>query len=321
MSSQAPFFHYLYFLFTFSSFVSVNIPQKGVFYLAMRHGFTEIDFPVMDSIERIRRACGHVQSSHSFVSLFLWRNAMELSVRIVDDAFVVACGGDFFFPCGGEMQKKAFIEEILCSNAGNSASAPRFLYCSAGDCDFCRSYFPDVFSILPDHACDEYIYDRAEQTEMRGKKFAYQRAKINKALRSGNLFSTALCAGNLPVARSITLDWAKRRSADSADVMQTLEAIENFDSLFLYGNILFRDSVPVGFNMGSFITEDTFDIHIAKTLEDDVDALMKLELYKALPDRVKYINREEDLGISGLRIHKRDAQPCAFNEIYTLCQQ
>ena len=45
---------------------------------------------------------------------------------------------------------------------------------------------------------------------------------------------------------------------------------------------------------------------------------MKLYLYQSLPEKVAIINREEDLGIRGLAIHKQDAQPCGFNDTYIL---
>lgn len=285
----------------------------------MRSAFVGISLSVKGEIERIRKSFGHVQASHAFVGLFLWRDSMRLSVSFGDDAFLVACGGDFFFPCGSERGKRLFISEILASYDPGE-DFPELLYASADDVEFCRRFFPGEFCEFADENSREYIYDRAEQIQMSGKKFAYQRAKVNRARRAGQCVSLSLCEKTLPVARDIALEWAERRGDDSGDLEQTLEALENFEALCLYGNILVQNSVPVGFNMGSFIAEDTFDIHISKTLADDVDALMKLELYKSLPDRVKYINREEDLGITGLRVHKQDAQPCAFNEIYRICR-
>ena len=98
----------------------------------------------------------------------------------------------------------------------------------------------------------------------------------------------------------------------------TLRALGYLEELSLVGNLLYLDGEAIGFDLGAMIAPDTLDNHIAKTLRDDVDALMKLLWYETLPENVKIINREEDLGIRGLRIHKQDAQPIGFNDTYTL---
>jgi hypothetical protein len=49
---------------------------------------------------------------------------------------------------------------------------------------------------------------------------------------------------------------------------------------------------PLAFALGTAITEDTFDLHISKTLEDDIDCYLKWELFRRLPENIRYINRK-----------------------------
>ncbi|MBR6768200.1 MAG: DUF2156 domain-containing protein [Clostridia bacterium] len=274
--------------------------------------FVSLTLDMRERIDTIRKAYCHTASSHAFVSLYLWRNSMELSVSFWDDAFLVKCENGYFFPCGKE-EDVLFLVKTVWENEPDA----RFFYAREEDKLLCERAFGDAVFCEFDSASREYLYLRSEQIEMKGKKFTYQRAKVNKARRLGEITSCELTESLVPIAKAITEEWAAKRE-DKGDFAETLEALDNMRSLGMYGNLLYLDGSPIGFNLGSFLSDDSFDIHIAKTLCDDVDTLMKLELYLSLPERVVIINREEDLGIRGLAIHKQDAQPCGFNDTYIL---
>lgn len=265
-----------------------------------------------DGIENARRLAGHVASSHAFTSLFLWTEEKGYTVSFEKNAFLVKEGDTYFFPCGERESVTALVRAVVAEN-GRAV----FRYARKEDVALCREVLGEGFRVEYDAASREYLYDRAEQIAMTGKRFQYQRAKCNKARRLGDMRSLPLTVDNRADAYFITDEWEKRR-ADSADAAMTRRALSYLDELSLIGNILYLDNQPIGFDLGAMITPDTLDNHIAKTLRDDVDALMKLLWYEALPEYVTVINREEDLGIRGLAIHKQDAQPIAFNDTYTL---
>ena len=274
--------------------------------------FEELTLADRDAIE-LRRAAGkHKASSHAFTSLFLWAKEKGYTVAFCQNAFVVKEGERYFFPCGDTPSVLTALGDIL-------KQEPNAVFCYAREEDLAlvREVYGDAVVIEHDAASREYLYDRSEQIEMKGKKFTYQRAKCNKARRLGEIVSRPLTKDNAEDAKAITKIWASRREGD-ADTRVTARALKYREALGLIGNILYLDGEPIGFDLGAMIAEDTLDNHIAKTLRDDVDALMKLLWYEALPESVTVINREEDLGIRGLMIHKQDAQPTGFNETYTL---
>ena len=263
-------------------------------------------------IERARALAGHTASSHAFTSLFLWKEEKGYTVCFEKDAFLVKEGDSYFFPCG---EREAVISLLRAALDENPRAV--FRYAREEDVTLCQALFGEGFRAEYDAASREYLYDRAEQIAMPGKRFQYQRAKCNKARRLGEMRSVALTAENRADADFIIDEWEKKRS-DSADAAMARRALSLIGELSLIGNILYLDGQPIGFDLGAMIAPDTLDNHIAKTLRDDVDALMKLLWYEALPECVTVINREEDLGIRGLAIHKQDAQPIAFNDTYTL---
>jgi len=274
--------------------------------------FEKLSLSHRQAIEEARRIAGHTASSHAFTSLFLWCEEKGYTVSFEQNAFLVKEGDSYFFPCGEREAVATLLRAVLSED-------PRavFRYAREEDVALARELFQDGFRAEYDVASREYLYDRAEQIAMPGKRFQYQRAKCNKARRLGEISSKPLTLENREDALFITNEWAKGRD-DPADAAMTRRALSYIGELSLIGNILYLDGQPIGFDLGSMIAPDTLDNHIAKTLRDDVDTLMKLLWYESLPDTVRIINREEDLGIRGLAIHKQDAQPIAFNDTYTL---
>lgn len=274
--------------------------------------FVPLSLDMSERIDAIRAAYCHKASSHAFVSLYLWRGSMRLSVCFLGEAFLVKSEKGYFFPCGKEEDVLSLVKAVW-----EKEPDALFHYAREEDKLLCERVYGDRVLCEFDAPSREYLYLRTEQIEMKGKKFTYQRAKVNKAKRLGEVKSLPLDASLVPTAKEISKTWAKRRS-DDGDLYETLEALDHLEELMLFGNMLFLDGEPVGFNLYSRISQDTVDNHIAKTLRDDVDTLMKLEFYLTLDEAVTYINREEDLGIKGLAIHKQDAQPCGFNDTYIL---
>ena len=274
--------------------------------------FEKISLSHKERIESCRRVSLHTASSHAFTSLFLWSEEKGYTVAFCGDAFVIKDDAGYFFPCGDEQSVLMALGEIL-----ESEPAAAFRFAREEDVLLATRTYGEQVRVTFDDASREYLYDRIEQIEMKGKRFQYQRAKCNKARRLGEILSRPLTKENLSDAVKITKAWAERRE-DKGDTDMTLRALGYLEELSLVGNLLYLDGEAIGFDLGAMIAPDTLDNHIAKTLRDDVDALMKLLWYETLPENVKIINREEDLGIRGLRIHKQDAQPIGFNDTYTL---
>ena len=77
------------------------------------------------------------------------------------------------------------------------------------------------------------------------------------------------------------------------------------------GGVIRVDGKVEGFTIGSRINSDTMDTHIEKAnseINGAYTAVMN-EFAKSASNDFTYINREEDLGIEGLRRSKRSYYP------------
>lgn len=89
-------------------------------------------------------------------------------------------------------------------------------------------------------------------------------------------------------------------------------AFEHWDDFELIGGILKEGDSVFGFTYGSGVYEDIFAVHIEKADRNIVGAYpaLAVALAKMLPEKYKVLNREEDLGVPGLRKAKEDWFPC-----------
>ena len=144
--------------------------------------FREITLLDQEPIGALRAAAGHVTSSHAFVSLYLWRKTLSLSVAYRRNAFLVRMGekSDFFFPCGEREDVLSLLSEIfseqkdarffyarkedllLASHLSEKGSSESFFTASGEE----KADTRHLLTARRTPEAREYLYDRAEQIAM-----------------------------------------------------------------------------------------------------------------------------------------------------------
>ncbi len=187
----------------------------------------------------------------------------------------------------------------------------------------------------------DYIYRTEDLAALSGKKYGKKRNHIKqfKAKRPGWRFEP-LTSGNLQDAREIEEKWLEEVLAFDADnaggdqpsaaVRADLQiekeiifsALENFDCFEkdcgMTGGLLYVDDKPAAFCVASLLSAAVTDVHFEKCLfefaRDGGYAVINNEFSKSV--KTEFINREEDLGIEGLRKAKLSYYPEEILEKY-----
>lgn len=162
----------------------------------------------------------------------------------------------------------------------------------------------------------DYLYDAASLATLAGKKLHGKRGHINAFCAAHQWEVRPLTAADFPACRDILARWSEGR--EDADVEEegkaVLTSIQHFDTLGLCGILLIADGTPAAFTIGSTVTKDTFCVHFEKALADFPGAypLIAREFVRYVLEKnpeIRFINREDDAGVPGLRTSKLSWRP------------
>lgn len=284
------------------------------------HYIGEIRPGLRERVERLRYASLHELSSHAFSSLYLWRKHMGLTLYLAEDFFTVKCDvrgkNTWFFPCGSEAGKRAFVERHLGEEDFS------LCYLREADQGFLERLFPGRFWIRPEEEASEYLYDRREYETISGGRFSNMRKQIRRLEREHSLKVERLCGENIGAARAILEGGLHIPEGMHSSMLRitdvAADALTNRRELGIDGILVFVDQLAQSFALGFPLTGDTVDgcIECSNTAVHGLSYFTKREFFLSCGDQYRYMNAEEDLGIPGLRMAKRHMAPVRLNMVW-----
>lgn len=257
---------------------------------------------------------------YSFANQFLWGRQQAAFLHGCVSLFAHFYGRSVYpFPIGSG-DKRAVIEEIL-RDAKERGIPCRITGILPADQELMEKWFPGKFHFRTDRDSFDYVYATNDLADLRGRKFQKKRNHYNRFCASHpNYEIHPLTPENLPLAQKLVEDWYSRRIQEDPHGDYMLERIamrkvfSNYEALGMEGILLLDGGETLAMTMGSRLAEDTFDIHFEKAREDVDGAYAAINCEFARYLRLKYpearyLNREDDLGLEGLRKAKLSYNP------------
>jgi len=185
-----------------------------------------------------------------------------------------------------------------------------------------EKYFPTLFEYTLKRDYFDYIYFRKDLTELKGKNYQPKRNHINKFKKEYPHYRyTSLTPELIPQCLDFEARWCMQHDyVEHASLKEERRAltyaIHHYEKLGLIGGVLWIEDKMVAFTFGSPINRNTFDVQYEKAYADIDGAytIINQEFVSHLPEQYIYINREEDLGIPGLRQAKLSYHPAILLE-------
>ena len=184
-----------------------------------------------------------------------------------------------------------------------------------------QELYPDRFTYEENRNAFDYLYHIDTLADLAGKKYQAKRNHINRFVENyPGWFTVEVTPENLDVCREILEKWCATHD-DAGDKRAMEKAFANYEALEFEGIILYADeNTPVGFSMGNRVNADTFDVNFEKSFADVQGAypLVNREFaryIRAKHPEIVYLNREDDMGLEGLRKAKESYHP-VFLEKY-----
>lgn len=181
--------------------------------------------------------------------------------------------------------------------------------------------FPETFSFSTTEDSYDYVYDIENLSTLSGKKYHSKRNHINKFFESyPHAVAEIMSKNNLSDVKEMAEQWFSDRASRVPEHTFDLERMalskffDNFESLDAEGMILKNGNDILAFTVGSPFYEDTFDVHFEKASEDTDGAypVINREFAKYIKEKypkIKFLDREEDMGLEGLRRAKQSYRP------------
>ncbi len=172
------------------------------------------------------------------------------------------------------------------------------------------------FQISEDRAWADYIYRSESLALLKGKKLAKKKNLVAQYIRSYPDYQVLpINAGNKEVIQSFAAKWKRERNADGIYLNSELQALqytmEQWEILPVQGYIICHRNKISAFSIFSRQTADMATIHYEKYSPDMKGAaqLVNWEVAKLISRQYKWINREQDMGLEGLRQAKSSYDP------------
>lgn len=196
--------------------------------------------------------------------------------------------------------------------------------------------FPDRFTFEPDRDAFDYLYSVEKLAELSGKKLHAKRNHINRFCENlPDWEFEPLTADNRTECRAMEEAWlsAKLNRVEGERQSQLLrehdavcDGLEHLEKLGLSGGLIRAGGRVVAFSLGSRLGRDVYDVHFEKAFDDIQGAYSAINREMARYVRKRYpevvwIDREDDMGLEGLRKAKLSYHPSRLAEKFTVTER
>lgn len=181
-----------------------------------------------------------------------------------------------------------------------------------------ESLFPNKFRFIESRHNFDYVYSLETLANLSGKQFHSKRNHIKYFEKNNEWNFEEICDSNIDECKAMNEKWYKeavaQRSDDSGidkEYVAVNRALDYFNPLNLKGGLIRANGEVVAFTIGEKLNDDTFCTHIEKAFSSQRGAypIINREFSKHLLKDFKYVNREEDMGLEGLRKAKLSYKP------------
>ena len=252
----------------------------------------------------------------NFANIFCWSSTYHSEVAEAEGFLVIRFdnGGvkSYMQPVGSG--DKATILELLRNDAFKQRTPLRLYGLSHEWRDFLEEHYPETFAFDTPRALCDYIYRVEDLAQLPGRKYQPKRNHINRFVARYKWYAEPISKANIKESLALNDKWLANREVGDMEraEQQTIRcAFDNFEALGLRGLVLYADGVPAAFSYGTPINKKTFCTHIEKydnSIEGAATMINRL-MAQSLDEEFEFINREDDLGLEGLRFAKMSYHP------------
>jgi len=283
-----------------------------------------------DAMQAVTLPSGRRNCNYTFANLVGWQFLFGTEVCVLENAVVLRYtfdGQRAYMVCTSEALSSELIEALFDDSNGDLTligledSQVKELSIIIATPHSQRENCQLSITTEPVRNQYDYIYRLSDLAALHGKHLDAKRNHIHRFRAEHPDFEYRPLTPELfDECRRLTEIWqAEKNESQNANRNETIDAehrvmetiFSNWDALGMIGGSIFVDGRMVAFTYGSAVTTDTFDVCVEKADRhvEGAFAIINQQFAEHLPEQYIYLNREEDMGIPGLRRAKLSYHP------------
>jgi hypothetical protein len=262
-------------------------------------------------------------SDNTFTNMVCWNHYAHYRFAFIEDNIVLSStigGLTRYRPPIGPRNPDLLVEVMGLAKKSSDESP---LVILDGDTKewICQMY-PEL-TLYPQRNYFDYVYLASDLADLPGKKYATIRRQLNQFQKNCAHRVEAITKDNASEVMDFLEEWCEWKDCDSEPVLANEKeavffAISNFEKLSLSGLVIRVEGNIMAMALFEGQTGDTAVVHFEKALLDckGIYRSINAETAKFLVKDYRYVNRESDMGIEGLREAKTRYHPHHMVEVH-----
>ncbi|MBC8413063.1 MAG: DUF2156 domain-containing protein [Nitrospira sp.] len=283
---------------------------------------TDISIDLKGDIDRCIASEPLEASEYTFTNLFAFRMAYDFKVSALNGNLVVFHGSEAvsaFCPFGGTA-----MEETLSSvfeYMGRYTESPSLERVPE---KFVETHLMQsgLYEVREQVGHFDYVYNVSDLIALKGHHYHDKKNKVNKFRNSYSYEYLSLTPDLIGECMEFEDAWCETRECDKfpslgSEKRAIQELLKNFSTLDLLGGVIRVDNKLSALTIGERIG-DQLIIHIEKA-DAEIPGLYQVINQEFLMNAAadcRFVNREQDLGLEGLRHSKSSYHPVKFIKKY-----
>lgn len=281
----------------------------------MTLNFHPLSLSDREPVQAVSLQAGRRNCNYTFANLVGWQFLFDTEVCVFDDAVILRYmfkGEQAYMVCRATEVPRELIEALLEDSQGKLTIIGQEDSQAQALLEQCSTFTIEVEPVRDQY---NYIYRRDSLAMLHGRHLNAKRNHINRFCAEHPDFEYRPLTPELfDECRHLAEMWREEKQPSETitaerRVMETI--FSHWEALGMMGGTVYVDQTMVAFTYGAAVTADTFDICVEKANRhvEGAFAIINQQFAQHLPEHYIFLNREEDMGLPGLRQAKLSYHP------------
>lgn len=286
--------------------------------------FNKINFSDMETLRKHTRLAHTRNCEYAMVNIFFWNDTDKLMFAVIDDVLVYRLIDEetAYYSIVEFIEEPAELVMKLEQDAADNGCRMVLTNMSENMVLRLEREMVGQLRYWYDREYSDYIYEVDDLIRLSGSKYHGKKNHLNKFLNTYAFLYEEITNDNIEECRRMKEEWAVRKGGDIEEYREELDIIDNvldnYDKFNLIGGLIRIDGKVSAFTIGEAISEDTFVTHFEKA-DEDIPGLYQAINQQFAANSIsgfKYVNREDDIGLPGIRQAKLSYRPVMMFDKY-----